>query len=302
MPLFFFARMPIMTDWAIRQIKPKDFPELLTEIPGKPKQLFVRGTLPNPEEYKFLCVVGSRAATQYGIRSCQSLIAGLAGTPIVIVSGLAMGIDAVAHEAAISAGLPTVAVLPSSPDDSSIYPSTNRKLAMRILDAGGALVSEYDSGTKAANWSFPSRNRIMAGLSHATVIVEAGEQSGTLITARLALDFNREVLCVPHPIGSERGAGGNRLIREGATLVRDASDILYALGLISEPGGTFARQELPADLSDIERKICITLLEPLTRDELIESAELDAQSANIALSTLLIRGLITERMGKIERV
>lgn len=289
-------------EFPIRQIRPNDYPELLTEIPGKPKQLFIRGTLPDPETHKFLCVVGSRAATQYGIRSCQSLIAGLADTPVVIVSGLAMGIDAVAHEAALAAKLPTVAVLPSSIDDSSIYPATNRKLAGRILETGGALISEYETGIKPGNWSFPSRNRIMAGLSHATVIVEAGEQSGTLITARLALDFNREVLCVPHPIGSERGAGGNRLIREGATLIRDASDILYALGLVSEPGGAFTRQELPADLSDTERKICTILLEPLTRDELIESAELDAQSANIALSTLLIRGLITERMGKIERI
>lgn len=288
-------------EFPIHQIKPKDFPELLSEIPGKPKQLFVRGTLPEPEEYKFLCVVGSRAATQYGVRACQSLIAGLAGTPIVIVSGLAMGIDAVAHEAALAAELPTIAVLPSSLDDTYIYPSTNRRLAGRILESSGALISEYEGEMKPMNWSFPSRNRIMAGLSHATVIVEAGEQSGTLITARLALDFNREVLCVPHPIGNERGAGGNRLIREGATLVRNANDILYVLGIISAPDETFSRKELPVDLSDTERKICVILLEPLTRDELIESAELDAQSANIALSTLLIRGLIAERMGKIER-
>ena len=288
-------------EYPIYKILPKDFPPLLTEIPGKPKQLFVRGTMPEQEEYKFLCVVGSRAATPYGIRSCQSLIAGLAGAPVVIVSGLAMGIDAVAHEAALAAGLPTIAVLPSGLDDTNVYPSTNRRLAARILQSGGALISEYEASAGVANWTFPSRNRIMAGLSHATVIVEAGEQSGTLITARLALDFNRDVLCVPHPIGSERGAGGNRLIREGATLVRNTNDILYALGIISAPDEPFSRKELPADLSDTERKICLGLVEPLTRDELIETAELDAQSTNIALSTLLIRGLIVERLGKIER-
>lgn len=286
----------------ILKILPNNYSELLSEIPGKPKQLYIRGALPSPEKYKFLCVVGSRAASPYGVRACQQLIAGLAGTPLVIVSGLAMGIDAVAHDAALAAGLMTVAVLPSGLSDTTIYPVANRRLAGRILEAGGALVSEFEAAMQATNWSFPSRNRLMAGLSHATVIVEAGEQSGTLITARLALDFNREVLCVPHPIGSEKGAGGNRLIREGATLIRDASDILYALGLLAEPGGTFSRQELPADLSDTERKICTILLEPLTRDELIESAELDAQSANIALSTLLIRGLIIERLGKIERI
>ncbi|HEX5316301.1 MAG TPA: hypothetical protein VFX22_06585, partial [Candidatus Kapabacteria bacterium] len=115
-------------------------------------------------------------------------------------------------------------------------------------------------------------------------------------------DFNRDVLCVPHPIGSERGLGGNRFIREGATLIRNPNDILYALGLIASPDEPFSRQELPADLSDIEHKICTALLEPLTRDELIENIELEASAANIALSTLLIRGLIVERMGKIERV
>lgn len=301
MSLFFIAKILNM-EFPIHKILPKDFPPLLSEIPGKPKQLYIRGVLPEPEEYKFLCVVGSRAATPYGVRACQQLIAGLAGAPIVIVSGLAMGIDAVAHEAAIAAGLPTVSVLPSGLADTFIYPVTNRRLAAKILQAGGTLVSEYEESTTAANWTFPSRNRIMAGLSHATVIVEAGEQSGTLITARLALDFNREVLCVPHPIGSERGTGGNRLIREGATLVRNANDILYALGIISAPDEQFSRKELPTDLSDTERKICLGLVEPLTRDELIENAKLDAQATNIALSTLLIRGLIVERMGKIERI
>ncbi|MGH7141538.1 MAG: DNA-processing protein DprA [Minisyncoccia bacterium] len=288
-------------EYPIRKILPDDFPPLLAEMPGKPKQLYVRGTLPEPAHYKFLCVVGSRAAGAYGLRACQSLISGLSGIPVVVVSGLALGLDACAHEAALMARLPTVAVLPSGLDDTTIYPASNRLLAARILKMDGALVSEFEPGMRATNWSFPSRNRIMAGFSHATLIVEAGEQSGTLITARLALDFNREVLCAPPPIDSQKGAGNNRLIREGATLVRDAADILYALDIISDPGLAGARQELPPDLSGDERALCLALVEPLTRDELIEATEISAQAAGIALSTLLIRGLIVERLGKIER-
>jgi DNA processing protein len=212
----------------IRALAPDEFPPLLREIPDPPEHLYLRGTFPSPDEYAYLCVVGSRNGSYYGLRTCLSLIAGLAGIPVAIVSGLALGIDAQAHEAALQAGLPTVAVLPSGLGDSTIYPSTNRNLALRILRAGGALVSEYESGFQAARWTFSARNRVMADLSRATLIVEAGEQSGTLITARLALDYNREVLVVPHPIDSRHGAGSNRLIREGALLVRSSDDILDA--------------------------------------------------------------------------
>ncbi len=281
-------------------LKRDDFPQLLAEIPDAPKQIFIRGTLPSHDNYAFLCVVGSRAASPYGRRACASLIAGLAGAPVCIISGLALGIDACAHEAALAAGLKTVAVLPSSNDDATIYPSTNRPLAQRILQACGALVSEYEDGSKAEKWTFPARNRIMAGLSHATLIIEASEKSGTQITARLALDYNRDVLCVPHPIGVESGAGGNRLIREGATLVRDSADILDALGLqhTTQPNS----ENLPADLTDAERALMLALTEPLSRDEIISRTSLQTRDANIALSSLSIRGLITERMDKVERV
>ncbi|HWB34001.1 MAG TPA: DNA-processing protein DprA [Candidatus Paceibacterota bacterium] len=282
----------------IRQLPPEEFPELLTEIPGKPKRLYIRGSLPS-RDYIYLCVVGSRATTPYGRRMCQSLIAGLARYPVAIVSGMALGIDSEAHKAALDVGLPTVAVLPSSADDASLYPSSNKALAARILARGGALLSEYKTPFKAAQYSFAQRNRVMAGMSKATLIVEAGEKSGTLITSRLALDFNREVLCVPHELGRETGEGANRLIREGATLVRDSADILQALGIKADGPEQAA---LPTDLTDVEAKILETLTQALVRDEVIEAAELSAQDANIALSSLLIRGLIVERLGKIERV
>ncbi|OGC80814.1 DNA protecting protein DprA [Candidatus Adlerbacteria bacterium RIFCSPLOWO2_01_FULL_51_16] len=282
----------------MRQLKGKDFPKLLREIPDKPSLLYIRGELPSPD-LKYLCVVGSRACSIYGKRMTQKLIAGLASYPVAIISGLALGIDSEAHKAALDVGLPTVAVLPSSADDASLYPASHVPLAQRILAAGGALVSEYKAPFKPATYSFPARNRIMSGMSVATLIIEAGEKSGTLITARLALDYNREVLAVPHELGRETGAGVNRLLREGATLVRGGADILQALGLKEKD--IPEQIPLPTDLTKDEARVLHALTEALVRDELIERAELSAQEANVALSSLLIRGLITERLGKIER-
>ena len=283
----------------IRQLPPKEYPPLLREIPDKPSLLYIRGTLP-PKSHKHLCVVGSRATSMYGRRVCQHLISGLAGYDVAIVSGMALGIDSEAHKAALDAGLPTVAVLPSSCDDASLYPSSNKPLAARILARGGALISESIGPYKAAIHDFPKRNRISAGMSHCALIIEAGEKSGTLITARLALDYNREVLAVPHELGKETGAGVNRLIREGATLVRTADDILQALGI--KPLECPLQAALPTDLTEHEATILHALTEALVRDELIELSNLSAQAANIALSSLLIRGLIVERLGKIERL
>jgi DNA processing protein len=283
----------------IRQLKPGEFPTLLKEIPDAPTLLYMRGAMPS-EELKYLCVVGSRACSPYGRRVCASLIAGLASYPIAIVSGLALGIDGEALKAALDVGLPAVAILPSSVDDASLYPSTNRALATRILARGGVLLSESKSPYKAMLHDFPKRDRIMAAMAHASLIIEAGEKSGTLITARLALDYNREVLAVPHELGKETGKGVNRLIREGATLVRTSDDILLALGF--EPKVDPLQGTLPTDLTGAETKIMEALTEAKVKDDLIEEAELSAQEASIALSSLLIRGLIVERLGKVERI
>lgn len=285
-------------DFPIRTLLPKEFPPLLKEIPDAPKMLHVRGVLPGPE-YTYLCIVGSRRTTQYGERALSKLVAGLTHHPIAIVSGLAWGTDANAHKAALEVGLPTVAVLPSGLEDSVMYPTMNRPLARQILKSGGALLSENPNNFKAMLHSFPQRNRIKAGMSKATLIIEAGEKSGTLITARLALDYNREVLVVPHEIGRDTGLGCNSLIHQGATLVRNSEDILEALGFTpSQP----TQQTLPTDLTDTEAAILYVLTEPLVRDSIIDKAGISAQEANITLSSLLIRGLIVERLGKIERI
>lgn len=282
----------------IRQLPARDFPELLKEIPDKPSRLYIRGELP-PCDRVLLCVVGSRACTIYGRRITQRLIAGLAKYPVAIVSGLALGIDAEAHKAALDVGLPTIAVVPSSADDASLYPSANKALGARILASGGAIISENTPPFKAMIHSFPQRNRIMAGMCKVTILIEAGEKSGTLITARLALDYNREVLAVPHELGRETGEGVNRLIREGATLVRTSEDILEALGLKEKE---VEQMLLPSDLTEVEAKILEALTHSLVRDELVERVELSAQEVNIGLSSLIIRGLLVERLGKIERV
>ncbi|MBX4210778.1 DNA-processing protein DprA, partial [Candidatus Parcubacteria bacterium] len=208
---------------------PDDFPSRLREIPQTPKKLYIEGTVPN-WEHKFLCVVGARAYTPYGKSVTEKIVGGLRGYPIIIVSGLALGIDAVAHKAALDSGLTTVAVPGSGLSPQVLYPSSNRELAKKIVSSGGALVSEFEHEFRATSWAFPQRNRIMAGLSHAVLVIEAEAKSGTLITSRLATDYNRDVLTVPGSILSKNSEGPHLLIKLGATPITSADDVLAALG------------------------------------------------------------------------
>jgi DNA processing protein len=201
----------------------------LLEIPDAPSALWTRGNWP-PEEAKVLAVVGSRELSEYGREACRTLVSGLSGYPISVVSGLALGADAAAHEAALDAGLHTIAVPGSGLGDSVISPRTNAALASRILLSGGLLLSEHPDDYRPHPHDFPSRNRIMVGLAHAVLVIEAGPQSGTLITARLAGDYNRDLLCVPHRITDEHGHGAHAFLRVGATLVATPEHVLEALG------------------------------------------------------------------------
>jgi DNA processing protein len=213
----------------IQTLKQKYWPKKLFEIPQPPKQLYIRGEL--PKNQFTLCVVGSRKHSSYGKEICEHLISGLKGYPITIVSGLAYGIDTLAHKSAIEAGLKTVAVPGSGISDGSMYPKTNLKLAKKIIKSGGCILSEFDPDLKATSWSFPKRNRIMAGLSDAVLVIEAEEKSGTLITSRLATDYNREVLTIPGSIFSSNSKGPHMLIRLGATPITCVEDILEVFGL-----------------------------------------------------------------------
>ena len=278
----------------IAKLGPSQFPALLREIPDPPETLYLRGTLPPPET-KLLAVVGSRRMSRYGKDACEHLISGLAGYPIAIVSGLALGIDGVAHEAALDAGIVTIAIPGSGLSEEVLYPRTHVRLAHRILENGGALLSEFEPDWKPRPESFPQRNRIMAGISHAVLIIEAGLQSGTLITARLATEYNRELLIVPHSIFAEGGAGGHLFARLGAAPVRGSDDILMALGI--------EKTETARDmaLTDEEQKVIDILSEPTPRDELIRALEMPISAANVLLASMELRGLIAESMGEVRK-
>lgn len=285
-------------DESMRTIQPDDFPERLREINDVPDKLFLRGNdLPNDEKY--LCVVGSRKYTSYGKDICQKVISELAGYDITIVSGLALGIDAIAHKTALGANLNCVAVPGSGLDDDVLYPRTNQPLAERILEAGGTLVSEFEPDQAGASWTFPQRNRIMAGLAHAVLVVEATEESGTLITARLATEFNRDLFTIPGSVKSAHRAGPHQLIRDGAALIRSGEDVVKELGL--EALADNARAE-SVELSADEQTIVTALSEPMQKDDLIAEIDLSANRVNVLLSQMELKGLIKESGGQIEKV
>ncbi len=237
-----------------------------------------------------LAVVGSRTPTPYGLEVTRQLVSKVAAAGVVIVSGLAHGIDTAAHEAALEAAGTTVAVVGSGLDAASLFPASNWGLAKRIVAGGGAVLSEYPALTRARNYHFPARNRIIAGLSELTLVVEAAEKSGALITARHAVEFGREVAAVPGPIYSLFSAGPNRLIREGAFAVLGADDLLSLLGIaMATPP---ASRQRPADLSDEEKQLLDALHDAhRTVDELTEISTLSTTVVSVALSRLELRGL-----------
>ncbi len=282
-------------------MKPNQFPPLLQEIPDKPKILYLEGILPDPKKFRYLTVVGSRKCSNYGRQVCQKLVSGLAGYPIAIVSGLAVGIDTAAHRAALESGLPAVGVPGSGLNRKVLYPSVNVGLADDIVAKGGALISEFEPETKAQLYTFPQRNRIMAGLSKAVLLVEAGEKSGTLITARLATDYNRDVLVVPGQIFSSGSQGVHQFLKLGATPVTSSEDILNVLGF--DVSSETKQRINPDDLSAEEKQVYeLLVVEPLERDILIRALDLDISKANILLGTMELKGLITESLGEVRLV
>ena len=206
------------------------FSELL-ELPQPPKRLYIRGSLKNIENKKRLVVVGSRDCGEYGKQVCRYLIEGLKGCPVVIVSGLALGIDCIAHQSALDAGLTTIAFPGSGLSWECLYPSRHRMLAKSILDKGGAIISEYEPNKRTEPWMFPMRNRLMAGIADFVLVIEAKERSGSLITANLAVEYNKSVGIVPGNIFSETSKGTHSLLKLGAIPITEPTDIAIELGL-----------------------------------------------------------------------
>lgn len=263
---------------------------MLLEIPDVPKTLNYRGTLPDGR-MKLLAVVGSRKYTTYGKQVVEHLISGLSGYDIGIVSGLALGIDSLAHEAALRHKMYTLAIPGSGLSAEVIYPASHKPLARKILDEGGGLLSEFDPNFRATMWSFAQRNRIMAGIAHATLIVEATERSGTLITARLATEYNRDLLVVPGNIFSLNSSGSHQFLKLGATPVTHAHDILHALQIDPEKRPHESRTPARA-LSEDESAVIALLREPTHKDDLIRGLKRDARFANALLMEMEIKGLI----------
>jgi DNA processing protein len=284
----------------IQELLPPDYPHQLRELPDPPEKLWLRGTMP-PDGTKYLTVVGSRALTRYGREACEQLITGLAGYPISIVSGLALGADACAHTSALSVGLHTIAIPGSGLSDGVIGPRSNLGLAQRILKSGGALLSENPPDHLAHPYNFPSRNRIMVGLSDAVLIVEAGRQSGTLITARMASEYNRDLLCIPHRIGDPHGYGGHLFMRDGAAIVTESEHILEALRIKPREEDTSAERILP-HFTHSEQKVYELLAEPLTRDDVIRESEMTPSNALTTLISLELKGVIKEEFGAWRRL
>lgn len=280
-------------DFPIKELDQSEFPKLLRETPHPPKQLNYRGVLP-PSDMKLLAVVGSRKYTNYGKDAVEYLIGGLHGHNIGIVSGLALGIDSLAHEVALRHSLYTLAIPGGGLSPAAIYPRAHTGLAEKILKSGGGLLSEYDPDFRATTWSFPQRNRLVAGISHATLVIEAGEKSGSLITARLTADYNRELLVVPGNIFSDNSKGTHQFLKLGAIPVTEPVDILNALGI------EITENKLPAAtvaLSDEEITIINLLSEPTERDTLIRKSGLPIESALIILMRMEMNGLIVENAG-----
>jgi DNA processing protein len=280
----------------------REYPALLMETVDPPLVLFVRGRFWTPER-PHIAIVGARAASPYGLRQAHMLAAGLSERGAIVVSGLARGIDTAAHEGALDsapeARAATAAVLGTGVD--VFYPPENHSLGEAIAGRG-ALVSEFPLGTPPLPDHFPRRNRIIAGLAWGTIVVEAREKSGSLITARLAGDANREVFAVPGPVDLEQSRGTHRLIRDGACLVTSVDDVIAefgpdvrnALAEDAAPPATANESGAGTSLSDSERVVleALTTWEPTPIDRLIDGLNLSIDKVYAALTQLELGGLI----------
>jgi DNA processing protein len=265
------------------------YPSRLKEIYDYPPVLYVRGSL-LPEDEWCLAIVGTRRASVYGKQVTEEIVTDLAQSKITIVSGLAKGIDTVAHRSALDAGGRTIAVFACGLD--VIYPGENAGLARSIIEHG-ALISEYPLGTRPRAENFPRRNRILSGLSLGVLVSEAGDTSGALITARMALEQNREVFAIPGSILSPASRGTNHLIQEGAKLVRGYTDILEELNLTAVVRQMEMREILPE--SDTESFLLKQLsAEPTHIDEVCRSSGLPAATVSSTLAMMELKGLVKQ--------
>ena len=280
---------------AVRRLRRRDLPELLQQIHDPPRALFLRGDadaaiLSSPA----VAIVGARACSPYGSQVARMLGRELAASGLVVVSGLARGVDGEAHRGALDAGGVTVAVLGCGIDRN--YPAAHAELARRICERG-LVVSEYEPGIEPAPWRFPARNRIIAGLAAVTVIVEARERSGALITADFSLEGGRDVFAVPGEITSSLATGTNRLLRQGAAPLTSAEDVLELFGLAA-----YQRQRAPEIGATAARVLDRLADGAASADELVRATDLEPGPLAAGLAELELAGLVAEAEGRYRAV
>ncbi|MFC1598335.1 DNA-processing protein DprA [Patescibacteria group bacterium] len=267
----------------------------LSEIAQPPHLLYCRGNIDLLKADALVAIVGTRKATTYGRRVVEDCVPELVAAGVVTVSGLALGIDAAVHAATVKAGGQTIAVLGSSVSLCEIYPRRNQALAEEILAAGGLIISEYPPGSQIYPSLFPERNRIIAGLSQATMVIEAGQKSGALITARLALDANRDVLAVPGSVFSPQSDGANQLIARGATPLLSCrtlfDELEYLMGSAPEACARLATAQL---LEDEKSLLGFFSQELMSIDDLVEAAELPVSTITDIVTRLLLKGALRD--------
>ncbi len=285
------AEMEKLNRYSVKALNCNDpnYPSRLKEIYDYPPLLYIRGSL-LPEDDWCLAVVGTRRATVYGRQVTEEIVTDLAQNKITIASGLAKGIDSVAHNAALAAGGRSIAVFACGLD--IVYPAENADLARSIIQQG-ALISEYPLGTRPRADNFPRRNRIMSGISLGVLVTEADETSGAMITAHLALEQNREVFAIPGSVLSPASRGANYLIQEGAKLVRDYTDILEELNLTAVAHQMEMREVIPA--SDTESLLLKQLsAEPIHIDEVCRTSGLPVSTVSSTLAMMELKGLVKQ--------
>ena len=275
----------------------KHYPRLLKEIYASPALLYYKGQLYDAADDFSVAIVGTRKLSSYGRQVTETLTAQLAQQNISIVSGLALGIDALAHQTAIKNKGRTIAVLGSGLDKQNIYPSSNRYLADQILAHNGLIVSEYPIGTLPLQGHFPQRNRIIAGLAAATLVIEAPEKSGALLTAKYALEANREVLAVPGSIYNTNSVGTNNLIKLGAKLISQTADVLEALNM-EEVKSLIENKKIVADSKEEETLLDYLSKQPQHINELIKRSQLSTATVNSTLVLMEMKGKVKNLGGQ----
>ena len=280
---------------SIITIKDTRYPKLLKEIDSPPERLFYKGNWDSGIFENCLAVVGSRRMTTYGKLTTNKLVFEIARAGVTIVSGFMFGIDATAHKAAIDAGGRTIAVMPCGID--MIHPAYQEDLYKEILEHNGLIISEFESTHPPGLWTYPKRNKIVAGLSKATMVVEAGHKSGSLITAGLTKKYKRRLFAVPGPLTSALSKGTVQLIKEGAEIVTSTEDILAGYDLTSLSLSRGSVQSL--ELGGLEQSIVKKLQEePMEIDALTRSVKTSASEIATALSLMQIKGVVFEEGGK----